>query len=115
MRSHFTIHNPIALLQTPGPRAHTLLRVASSWYEGVGRFFFLCTADGNSDTFGEIDTDGSNRPWEYSDGWAYRVSGTGPDGATFQRASWTFSGANALDNAATNAAAVTPMPIGQYA
>lgn len=67
------------------------------------------------DTFGEIDTDGTNRPWVYSDGWAYRVSGTGPDGATFQRASWAFSGANALDNAATNAFSLTPMPIGQYA
>ena len=67
------------------------------------------------DTFGEIGTDGTNRPWEYSDGWAYRLSGTGPDGATFQRASWTFSGTNALKNAATNAVAVTPMPIGQYA
>ena len=67
------------------------------------------------DTFGEIGTDGTNRPWEYSDGWAYRLSGTGPDGPTFQRASWTFSGTNALKSAATNAVAVTPMPIGQYA
>ena len=66
------------------------------------------------DTFGEISTDGTNSPWEYLDGWAYRNSGTGPDGATFQRASWTFL-TNALDGAATNAAAVTPMPIGQYA
>ena len=66
------------------------------------------------DTFGEISTDGTNSPWEYSDGWAYRSSGTGPDGQNFQRASWTFSGVNALDNAATNEAAASPMPIGQY-
>ena len=66
------------------------------------------------DTFGEISADGTNRPWEYLDGWAYRSSGTGPDGATFRRASWTFGGINALDTAATNAAAASPMPIGQY-
>ena len=66
------------------------------------------------DTVGEINTDGSGRPWEYKDGWAYRDSGTGPDEATFQRTSWRFL-TNALDGAATNAAAVTPMPIGQYA
>ena len=66
------------------------------------------------DTFGEISADGTNSPWEYSDGWASRRSGTGPDGATFQRASWAFSGASALDSAATNAAAASPMPIGQY-
>jgi len=66
------------------------------------------------DTFGEISADGTNSPWEYLDGWAYRSSGTGPDGAFFQSAYWTFSGANALDGAATNAAAASPMPIGQY-
>ena len=66
------------------------------------------------DTFGETGTDGTNSQWEYLDGWAYRSSGTGPDGATFQLANWTFSGANALDGANVNAAAASPMPIGHY-
>ncbi|MCP5099228.1 MAG: nuclease, partial [Chloroflexi bacterium] len=34
------------------------------------------------DTFGDIDTDGSGEPWEYLDGWAYRVGGTDADGST---------------------------------
>ena len=49
------------------------------------------------DTFGDIDVDGTGDPWEYMDGWAYRVNETGPDGTTFVLANWTFSGPNALD------------------
>ena len=66
------------------------------------------------DTFGVIDVDGNGEPWEYLDGWAYRVSDTGPDGAAFNLASWTFSGPNALDGEATNATATTPFPIGTF-
>ncbi len=66
------------------------------------------------DTFGDINVDGSGQPWEYMDGWAYRVDTTGPDGATFVLANWTFSGINALDGEATNATAATPWPIGTY-
>ena len=29
------------------------------------------------DVFGEIGVDGTGQPWEYMDGWAYRVNGTG--------------------------------------
>lgn len=35
------------------------------------------------DVFGQIDVDGSGQPWEYSDGWAYRVNGTGGDSSSF--------------------------------
>lgn len=66
------------------------------------------------DIFGDIDTDGTNQPWEYMDGWAYRVNGTGPDGSAFQLGNFTYSGPNALDNETTNATAVTPVPIGTY-
>ncbi|MFQ6101122.1 MAG: ExeM/NucH family extracellular endonuclease [Anaerolineae bacterium] len=66
------------------------------------------------DVFGDINTDGSGQPWEYMDGWAYRVDGTGPDGATFVLANWSFSGPNALDGETSNAAATTPFPIGTY-
>jgi hypothetical protein len=64
------------------------------------------------DVFGEIDVDGSGTDWEYTDGWAYRNSGTMPDG-TFVIGDWTFSGPDALDglDAAGVAAAV---PFGTY-
>lgn len=67
------------------------------------------------DVFGDINVDGSGEPWEYLDGWAYRVDGTGPDGSTFALGNWTFSGPNALDGESTNGAAATPFPLGTYA
>ena len=30
--------------------------------------------------FGEVGVDGTGDPWEYLDGWAYRVDGSGPAG-----------------------------------
>lgn len=67
------------------------------------------------DVFGVLNVDGNGEPWEYLDGWAYRVSGTAADG-TFNLADWTFSGPNALDGCSTNASCVDAvMPIGTYA
>ncbi|WP_299225494.1 T9SS type A sorting domain-containing protein [uncultured Psychroserpens sp.] len=71
------------------------------------------------DTFGTIDCDPNAAmspcpEWEHTDGWAYRVDGTGPDGSTFVLANWTFSGPNALDGETTNASAATPIPVGTY-
>ncbi len=66
------------------------------------------------DVFGDINVDGSGTPWEYLDGWAYRATGTGPDGTTFSIGNWTFSGANALDGEPSNSTAATPFPIGTY-
>ncbi|HEX9696592.1 MAG TPA: PEP-CTERM sorting domain-containing protein [Actinomycetota bacterium] len=66
------------------------------------------------DTFGDINLSGTGQPWEYMDGWAYRVGNTGPDGTTFNQANWTFSGPNALDGETTNASAATPMPAGTF-
>jgi hypothetical protein len=66
------------------------------------------------DVFGDIAASGSGTAWDYLDGWAYRVPGTGPDGSTFVLSSWTFSGVNALDDETTNASAATPFPIGTY-
>lgn len=65
------------------------------------------------DTFGDVNMDGSGEPWDYLDGWAYRLSSTGPDG-TFVLANWGFSGANALDGETSNATAATPFPAGTY-
>lgn len=66
------------------------------------------------DVFGDINVDGSGQPWEYLDGWTYRVNNTGPDGTTFNISSWTFSGTNALDGETSNSTALIPFPIGTY-
>ena len=65
------------------------------------------------DTFGDVDMDGSGEPWDYLDGWAYRLNNTGPDGG-FVLANWYFSGANALDGETSNSTAATPFPISSY-
>ena len=66
------------------------------------------------DVFGDINVDGTGQPWEYLDGWAYRVNGTGPDGSTFVLSNWFFSGIDAFDNTTSNDEAALPMPIGTY-
>jgi len=66
------------------------------------------------DIFGEIDVDGTGQPWEYKDGWAYRVNGTGPDGSTFVSGNFTYSGPDALDGEISNSTAATPVPVGTY-
>ncbi|MBT8069663.1 MAG: lamin tail domain-containing protein [Gammaproteobacteria bacterium] len=66
------------------------------------------------DVFGDINVDGTGQPWEYLDGWAYRVNSSGPDGSTFNISNWTFSGANALDGETSNDTAAIPFPIGTY-
>jgi hypothetical protein len=66
------------------------------------------------DMFGDINVDGSGQPWEYLDGWAYRLDGTGPDGTSFVLGNWSFSGPNALDGETTNASAAVPFPFGTY-
>ena len=65
------------------------------------------------DVFGDINTDGSGEPWDYLDGWAYRVNSTGPDGSTFVLANWTFSGTTQLDGV-TNGVSTNPYPIDSY-
>lgn len=65
------------------------------------------------DTFGDINTDGSGEAWDYLDGWAYRVSNTGPDGSNFVLANWTFSGVTTLDGT-TNANSTNSYPYETY-
>jgi hypothetical protein len=67
------------------------------------------------DTFGDVDTDATGEAWEYLDGWAYRTSGTGPEGTTFTPTNWVYSGANALVGESTNAEATSPFPAGTFA
>gem|GEM_PF-1272413 len=66
------------------------------------------------DVFGDINTDGTGEDWDYVDGWAYRNDNSGPDGATFNLANWSFSGTNALDEETSNTTATSPFPIGTY-
>ena len=66
------------------------------------------------DVFGDLYTDGSGQPWEYLDGWAKRITQTGPDGTVFDINSWTFSGPNAWDGELTNADAAVPMVLGGF-
>lgn len=65
------------------------------------------------DVFGEIEHDGDIAAWNYLDGWAYRVDGTGPS-TTFVPSEWTYSGVDALDGVADNASAPNPWPLGTY-
>jgi hypothetical protein len=66
------------------------------------------------DVFGDINVDGTGEPWEYLDGWAYRLDATGPDGSTFVLNNWTYSGPNATDGETSNATAASPFPFGTY-
>lgn len=63
------------------------------------------------DVFGDIDEDGSGTPWDYLDGWAKRISETGPDGASFNIDNWTFSGINEWDGELNNLTAASPLDV----
>ncbi len=65
------------------------------------------------DVFGDVAVDGQGEPWDYGDGWAYRVSQTTADGA-FELDSWRFSGPDALDDESLNASAASPFPVGTF-
>jgi hypothetical protein len=66
------------------------------------------------DVFGTIDCDpnaGSSTcpEWEHTDGWAYRNSGTGPDGSTFVLNNWNISQLASLDGT-LNSNSTNPYP-----
>ena len=68
------------------------------------------------DQFGVNGQDGSGTPWDYLDGFAYRVDNSGPD-AVFDIANWTFSGIDFLDSqgtAAVNGSDGKTVPFGTY-
>ena len=66
------------------------------------------------DTYGSINTNGDGEVWDYTDGWAYRVNMTGPDGLIFVPSNWFYSGLDELEGGTDNASASTPFPIGSY-
>lgn len=67
------------------------------------------------DVFGEISyAAGSTLAWNYLDGWAYRKSGTGPDGTVFNVNNWNYSGPDVFDLQSSNATAAVPFPVCNY-
>ncbi|SDB64885.1 hypothetical protein SAMN03097699_3018 [Flavobacteriaceae bacterium MAR_2010_188] len=66
------------------------------------------------DTYGYVGTNGAGTFWDYDDGWASRIQGTGPDGQTFNPGNWTISGTGVLTGAAINSEAFRPVPIGGF-
>lgn len=65
------------------------------------------------DVYGVQELDGTGTPWDYLDGWAYRVSGAVAT-SQFSISEWVLSGTNAWDGEETNETAAVPMPIAQF-
>jgi len=66
------------------------------------------------DTFGVIDVSGDGEIWDYTDGWAYRLANTGPDGTTFVPTNWDYSGIDQLEGGTTNATCTSAFPENSY-
>ena len=67
------------------------------------------------DVFGDISyASATGLPWLHTDGWAYRVNNTGPDGSTFNINNWIFSGVDANDGCTNNGSCASVMPIQTY-
>ncbi len=65
------------------------------------------------DVAGDPNMDGTGTPWEYLDGWMYRIVGT-TNSATFNLTDWAYSGINVFDGQTTNATSPTPFPLTSY-
>lgn len=64
---------------------------------GDDRVRIILTADSSViDQYGVTDVDGTGEAWEYKDGYATRINGTGPDGGNFVVGNWTYAN-GALD------------------
>jgi hypothetical protein len=66
------------------------------------------------DVFGTVSEDGSGMPWEYTDGWAYRNTGSTPNSGVWNANEWTFSGVDVFEGQLTNATATPAFPIGTF-
>ena len=70
-----------------------------------------------ADVYGDVSTDGVGEYWDYTQGWARRKSGLGPDGGSFMPGSWVWSGAQALVGVHNNSQAEgvgEALPLGTY-
>ena len=68
----------------------------------VAIFDGAATGDGTDanilDVYGEVGTDGTGEPWEYTDGHSFRNPNvTDGNGGTFDSSEWTIGGANSLE------------------
>ncbi len=66
------------------------------------------------DVLGDVNTDGSNTPWDHLDGWAYRNNNQPTNAGVFNVSNWTFSGVNQLEGGTTNATTNNPFPLASY-
>lgn len=66
------------------------------------------------DVFGDINNDGTGRPWEYTNGWAYRKINQAPNNGIFMESEWYYSGPDVLENISNNTQAAQPFPYGSF-
>ena len=127
------VYFPFFVTQAPMPPDYIYVSSSSSGVAGFTNFFFFAPnyssfalgINGDDavelfkngsvvDVFGEINVDGSGQAWDYLDGWAYRNTGSLPNGGNFVVGDWSFSGTNALDGSSSNSTTGSPMPIGTF-
>jgi len=65
------------------------------------------------DSYADVADDGTGLPWEYSNSFATRVCGTGPD-VTFVQENWNIAPLNNFVGSTTNGDATISYPIGSY-
>jgi len=65
------------------------------------------------DLFGDINVDGTGKPWEFLDGWVYRNNDIAPN-PIFTETDWAYSGINQLEGGLTNGTCTIPFPLGTY-
>ncbi len=67
------------------------------------------------DVFGDINTNGTNQPWEYTNSWAYRKDENKPSG-TFTEGEWLYLGKDGWNDAVTNydMNTLVPMPVTNF-
>lgn len=66
------------------------------------------------DGYGTVGQSGNGTAWEYNNSWAYRKTGTGPDGG-FVIENWRIPGPNIISSESiTNGNAPVPFPTGTY-
>ncbi len=76
------------------------LYYANGMGNGDDRFILTDTDDSSNliDIYGEINVDGSNTPWEYTDSFASRNYGSTPNGGVFAIGEWYIPGPNFLED-----------------
>ncbi|MBQ4804349.1 lamin tail domain-containing protein [Aquimarina sp. MMG015] len=94
--------NPSTLgSEFPSLASATVLASNTINVNGDDRIRIILNSSGATvDQYGVDNTDGSGTTWEYTDSYAKRVDGTGPD-AGFTEVNWTIPGSGTLNNLGT--------------